>query len=459
MLRLLVGSPLTLNLRNLVWHGFVFPGEISPIFATIIFLLLTSIGVMLEQSQVLVTKRKLVSLSKFRIIEENHPALNTSREELQVMAESSELFYKRNLPSLDRLLCSLETGRHGLACLQLLPLLETTLRKLFVTENNCPDRSLTAESETLYTTFTEILEKNLSTTGEENLGLTALGEDLLTLLFDILILPDGPRIRDKLGHGEVLFYLSQDDPIVNKEMEVIANHLLNILVIILGIHLPNRPMHGYQDYRSLFHPSTFLKTNLTINISELEEFYSVVKHHYQHFLPSKEETSQLDHPGIREDELKAYSALSSHIEKIKIKTLHRPRREYEAINLMTRISRSVSLIVQRGQDTVIEKTGLLHAKLLRSRQRATWSRMMASLPKLLAALFLLLGAIVEVLSDLEGTCRPKNDDFTLWKKRFKNILKICENISSNVTSEKNKWEEVESLVAELRLLISSPSVL
>merc|ERR1719447_581244 len=92
VMRLLVGSPLTLNLRNLVWHGFVFPGEISPIFVTATFLLFTSIGVKLETSGLEMKKRKLVSLSKFRIIEENHPARYTSREELQGLAENSDLF-------------------------------------------------------------------------------------------------------------------------------------------------------------------------------------------------------------------------------------------------------------------------------------------------------------------------------------------------------------------------------
>ena len=161
-------------------------------FVTVTFLVLTSIGVKLEQSGIRVSKRELVSLSRFRTIEENHPAVARSKEELQCLAEKSVLFYHRNLSVLDRVFEHLDSGRHGLACILLLPLLETTLRRLFVLENDCPERSLTAEADTLYTTFTDILDPHLPD-GGENRTLAALGDDLVTVLLDVLILPEGPR--------------------------------------------------------------------------------------------------------------------------------------------------------------------------------------------------------------------------------------------------------------------------
>ena len=435
-----MGSPLTLNLRNIVWHGFVFPGEVSVIFVSVIFLVLCSVGVKLQRNGLLVRKRKLVSLSKFRVIEENHPVAIISQTDFELQATNSVLFYQKNLPLVGRLFCYIEAERFNMACLLLLPLLESSLRKLFVIENNCPERSLTAESETFYTTFTEILAKYLPD-GNINKTILVLGENLVTLLFDILLLPDGPRIRDKLGHGEVLFSLTVHDEIINKEMEVIARHLLAILTIILQTKSHNGPPQislNYENYQSLFHPSTFLLRSLVLNTSELEEFQSIVQN-----LPA----NQGDISTSSENE---YSRIFNLLTNMKLATLYRPRQEYEIINILTKISQSISLIISRSWQNVSEKTELKHGKTLRSRQRTTFDKMIVTLPKLMKSLVLLLNILQENLSFLEITSSLEPDDFNLWKKKFKTCLKICENLSTNVSAQKNKWAEVDSLFIDLK---------
>ena len=44
LLHILIGTPNGLNLRNLVWHGFPKPGEISPVLASSLIVLVFSIG-------------------------------------------------------------------------------------------------------------------------------------------------------------------------------------------------------------------------------------------------------------------------------------------------------------------------------------------------------------------------------------------------------------------------------
>ena len=75
--------------------------------------------------------------------------------------------------------------------------------------------------------------------------------------------------------------------------------------------------------------------------------------------------------------------------------------------------------------------------------------MLSTLPKLIKSLILLLNNLQENLSLLETISKLEHDEFTFWKKKFKTFLKICENLSSNVSSEKNKWGEVDSLVTDL----------
>ena len=44
LLHIMIGTPNGLNLRNLVWHGFPKPGEISPVLASSFIILIFSIG-------------------------------------------------------------------------------------------------------------------------------------------------------------------------------------------------------------------------------------------------------------------------------------------------------------------------------------------------------------------------------------------------------------------------------
>ena len=69
---------------------------------------------------------------------------------------------------------------------------------MYVQENKCAERLLTAESDALYTTFTEMLAQ-LTEDGSPNRLISVLGEHLLELLFDLLVLPGGPRHSSDLS--------------------------------------------------------------------------------------------------------------------------------------------------------------------------------------------------------------------------------------------------------------------
>jgi hypothetical protein len=44
----MMGSPVSLNLRNLAWHGFLVGGQLSPCLAATLLLLIPSIGHLLQ---------------------------------------------------------------------------------------------------------------------------------------------------------------------------------------------------------------------------------------------------------------------------------------------------------------------------------------------------------------------------------------------------------------------------
>lgn len=50
-LQCLIGPPIGLNLRNLIWHGFPYPGEIPTEFGHLLLVLVATIGRILLQDK------------------------------------------------------------------------------------------------------------------------------------------------------------------------------------------------------------------------------------------------------------------------------------------------------------------------------------------------------------------------------------------------------------------------
>lgn len=201
ILRALMGPPTSLNLRNVVWHGFPNIGEIPRRYGCFLYLTLPSLGKVLEEKgRSIKTHRQLIKLKLSVDITCDTPDLITQIPLVKELIEVTHPFHGRQA----LLHCSLELmaeRRNTYAVVLLLPQLEHILRLIFASVNNCSERVLTAESDTLYTTLDEIFEKYLPN-GDVNKMSEVLGESLMDLLFDLLVYPEGPRVRDKVSHGE-----------------------------------------------------------------------------------------------------------------------------------------------------------------------------------------------------------------------------------------------------------------
>ncbi|XP_041106662.1 endoplasmic reticulum membrane-associated RNA degradation protein-like isoform X4 [Polyodon spathula] len=146
--------------------------------------------------------------------------------------------------------------RYADCVILILPQLEASLRWVYTKANNCPDRLLTAESSTLYTTFDQILAKNTNNEEINRIPLM-LGDRIMEILWDFLNNQEGPRIRDHLSHGEVD---------LNVFPRVIANQVLGLSLVLLhkfigkqhtttkDNELLGEILNSAQCYRSRFHP-------------------------------------------------------------------------------------------------------------------------------------------------------------------------------------------------------------
>jgi len=479
-LRIIFGSPHSLNMRNIVWHGFGFPGEISNIFPSVTFLIFTSIGSILKQKTLDLSKRKMLSVSRIQKIDEKHKVEiveNIDLEKLTQLAKSSELFYAKNLAILNKIHCHLKSGEFGLCSVLLLPLLEVTFRKLFVIENDCPERMLTAEAECLYTTYNEIFEEHLEN-GEMNKIQKCLGEDLMLLMYDLLTLPEGPRVRDKLSHGEVLFSFNSDDEKSQKVMKALAGHLLAVLVILLSKKTVTpvsedltQVLQTYQNYKSLFHPTTLLVNSLLQNLANIEKIsfvktpsdFEFEKTELDFFKPEENSTALkyflesvtagincqngISRPEIIQNVSKALKCYQG-------STLYRPRHEYEMLTVLQKISDQVSLTCERVVENLLEKLELFESKEMRSRQRVTYKRMLETIPKVQKVMLIIIFFNFHILVKKDNFSMMAPGKLNLFVKYLKKVLKICENICSKVHTQKNMWDEAEKLLIQLHTLIS-----
>ncbi|XP_064595493.1 uncharacterized protein LOC135462070 [Liolophura sinensis] len=273
-LRVLIGPPTSLNLRNLVWHGFPAPSEIPLQYNYMLLMVAVTLGHLITTSMDAdsiphrcpvsfhqvekITTKFSVSLSILPKVKWKHLCRNSQfilPQFLPVWEDAFDLYQ--------------ENRRYGESVTLLFPLLENGLRWMFAELNHCPDRVLTAESSVLYTTFDEILARLVA--GKENKLLSKLGPHLVDLLQDLMVYPEGPRFRDRLGHGEANFL-----DITKQQADAVWVTALALLYTFTS------PCHEQQDdhaetvlselhsYTSVFHPVSLL----TDQISSLTEILS-----------------------------------------------------------------------------------------------------------------------------------------------------------------------------------------
>ena len=136
----------------------------------------------------------------------------------------------------------------------------------------------------MYLTFDEILSKVRVTEGEdddskevENLFPVTIGDEHMEYLLDCLILPEGPRLRDKISHGE----LDLNEEMTNSVFRMCIFLIMasfNDLEQYLSSAGSSSTVQYLSDYHSLFHPKRLLMEeidNVTIQVENLSDHPSL----------------------------------------------------------------------------------------------------------------------------------------------------------------------------------------
>nr|XP_025973089.1 endoplasmic reticulum membrane-associated RNA degradation protein isoform X1 [Dromaius novaehollandiae] len=474
VLRVFIGSPYGLNLRNVLWHGFASPQEIPVKYCAMLLFLTAGLGQLLQtyllQTKCILIHRPYVTfinLEELNIFPDlNHEMLSVAED----LVKLSSFVLKTMLPFWIAALTAFKQGRYADCMILLLPQLEVGLRLLFTATNKCPNRLLTAESSALYTTFDEMLAKQLNNEEINQLPLV-LEEPSMEFLWDFLNHQEGPRIRDHLSHGEInlkafprevanqivaftvtlLCRFSDGDMVAFKE-HVVIKPLMNcascycsrfhpisclkkqVLECMKSIHLwselpivPEEQVQAIKGFEGNAEASTFVLKTAEI-LSQLQQY-----------MPQNCYSS--DDP-VNSDQT---DRLLTELCDVRICTLYSPRSVLETLVVLRKISTQCHQVSEQVIASIELRYKQRINKTLRSRQRHNYLRMLNSIKFLSPVLRLILVLITLELVNIHSVCEKNPFDYQQYLKFLKSVLQYTENLVTYTSPEKNKWDETMEL--------------
>ncbi|NWV40151.1 EMARD protein, partial [Grantiella picta] len=483
VLRVFIGSPYGLNLRNVLWHGFASPQEIPAKYCAMLLFLTAGLGQLLQtyllQTKCLLVHRPyviFVSLEELDIFPLNHETLSIAEE----LVKLSSFVLKTMLPFWIAALTAFKQSRYADSVILLLPQLEVGLRLLFTTTNKCPNRLLTAESSALYTTFDEMLAKHLDNEEVNQLPVVleepAMARDFL---WDFLNHQEGPRIRDRLSHGEINLEMFPRD---------VANQIVGFAITLLcrfsdkdilslTEHMAIKPlMKCASCYQSRFHPISRLKKQVLECMKSIhlwpelptvpEEQVSMIKGLEGNdeantlILMISEIISQLQQympQSCCSSDEPVHSVLTERLLMelcaTRICTLYSPRPVLEVVAVLRKISTQCHQVSQQVTASAALRYTQWVNKTLRSRQRYNYLRMLNSIKFLSPVLQLILLLITLELISVHSVCKKNPFDYQQYLKFLKSVLQYTENLVTYTSPEKNKWDETMELTNKVLIKI------
>ncbi|XP_024600645.1 endoplasmic reticulum membrane-associated RNA degradation protein isoform X8 [Neophocaena asiaeorientalis asiaeorientalis] len=476
VLKVFVGSPCGLNLRNVLWHGFAAPEEIPPKYCSMMILLTAGLGQLLkgylQQTKFTLAHRPFITLTS---LEDLIVFPDVTYEVLSVLEEvmkKSTFIIKIMLPYWEVALLNFKSHRFADCAILLLVQLETGLRKVFATVNKCPKRLLTAESTALYTTFDEILAKHLND-GKINQLPLFLGEPAMEFLWDFLNHQEGPRLRDRLSHGEISL------PEFPKEA---ANQLLAFSFVLLLRFIDEDLLSVFKEkaavralvsvaeaYGTRCHPVSQLKKQVlncerSIGVwpllplpegsereaqrsegnSEINACHSLITEIVAELCHHVPETHRVPHDSEHLPPEK-WPQLLRELCSIPVRTLFCPRAVLEVLAVLRKIGAHCHRVCDQVAACAELRRRQWEDRSLRSRQRRNYLRLVHSIKLLSPVLYLILLLVALELVNIHVVLGKNTSEYQQYLRFLKSVLQYTENLAAYTSQDKNKWDEAVNL--------------
>ncbi|CAI2168818.1 8628_t:CDS:2 [Funneliformis geosporum] len=290
-LRCVIGPPSSMNLRNVIWHGFINPHEFLPIPAKLYcaFMLTVTMNVCnIVRNKgviVLLKKRNGMSLDGYYYLTQRVDKTDDMHTYDSIKEDFAQIYerlmYGHAIPPQGSHLLILETllfrnffvisQSHSawlrsfhhlsndqvlLSFILILPLLEHCLRRIYVCVNNVQyHRMSTMEVGEYFLTLDIILEEKVDWAffgveeekkDEEQMNeiYSEFGGSIMDLLLDLFVHADGPRLRDRVAHGETNHLVSSESFNLSNPL---CNYFLGLLIVLWNKYKINIPLTHQGD--------------------------------------------------------------------------------------------------------------------------------------------------------------------------------------------------------------------
>nr|XP_030708772.1 endoplasmic reticulum membrane-associated RNA degradation protein isoform X5 [Globicephala melas] len=419
VLKVFVGSPRGLNLRNVLWHGFAAPQEIPPKYCSMMILLTAGLGQLLkgylQQTKFTLAHRPFITLTS---LEDLIVFPDVTYEVLSVLEEvmkKSTFILKIMLPYWEVALLNFKSHRFADCAILLLVQLETGLRKVFATVNKCPKRLLTAESTALYTTFDEILAKHLND-GKINQLPLFLGEPAMQ---------EKAAVRALVSIAEA--YGARCHPVSQLKKQVLSCErsigVWPLLPLPEGSEREAQRSEGNSEINACHSLITEIVAELCHHVPETHR----VPHASEHLPP--EEWPQL----LRE------------LCSIPVRTLFCPRAVLEVLAVLRKIGAHCRRVCGQVAACAELRRRQWEDRSLRSRQRRNYLRLVHSIKLLSPMLYLILLLIALELVNIHVVLGKNTSEYQQYLRFLKSVLQYTENLAAYTSQDKNKWDEAVNL--------------
>ncbi|XP_070652685.1 endoplasmic reticulum membrane-associated RNA degradation protein isoform X8 [Bos indicus] len=408
VLKVFVGSPRGLNLRNVLWHGFAAPQEVPPKYCSMMVLLTAGLGQLLtgflQQTNFTLAHRPFVTLTS---LEDLIVFPDVTSEVLSVLEEvmkKSTFILKIMLPYWEVALTKLKSHRFADCAILLLMQLETGLRRVFAEVNECPKRLLTAE----------ILAKHLND-GKINQLPLFLGEPAM----------------EKAAVGSLInlagTYVSRCHPASQLKKQVLSceGSVGAWPLLPLPEEAEREPVRSEGD------------SETDVCSSLITEIVAELCCH----VPETHRAAHLPGPLPPEEWPRLLHVLCS----IPVRTLFCPRAVLEVLAVLRRVSAHCRRVCGQVAVCVELRRRQWEDRSLRSRQRRNYLRLVRSMKLLSPMLYLILLLIALELINIHMVLGKNASEYQQYLRFLKCILQYTENLAACTRQDRNKWDDAVRL--------------
>lgn len=411
-IRYVLGTPRSINLRNIAWHGFLTLNYSIEVYPKLLLWIILSLG---------------RDSSSSGVVEIVHRPFSTSTIERCVLIRQNLVLDKEVTPldlNHDLYLshsCQLfEQCQYGRSLLFLLIRVEAHVRNLFSKAN--PKFDPRARIDGYYFTLDMILEQNVSV-GKESFDEThknnvIMTDSAISLFYDCFVSLKGPRIRDRMSHGELRL-----TDVTKEVVEIVA---LLYKELVFGSEI--------QYYESYFHP-----------ISELERKINELSTRVEHL-----RDLEIPNDLIRSDEMGFIDVSTPQI-------LVRPSQVLRDPNFaqISKFLRMLCQIIENCTEAILKYTEALNQRFEEYLERRLSQPRRKTLTNTLGIRLRVIQGVVCCVRIVQSFCQ----DMTVIKchaserpKEIKEVLKIVENLKVQLSIDKNDWKSASEGLSQLFVL-------